>query len=162
MRCKDCPAQIVEGGNESDPTTYYYCFYGEDYLDNHLRCFADGEDGCLKQLKTIKRDIDRDLDCKDFGLPKKYTEIDMNTYKGTLYDFLGYRSDNFSFDINDEFGQNCCWGLKSDINGILEKTLRKMRCEDVYRCFNFISEITGGNYYRLILKISVDELRKRK
>ena len=57
MRCKDCPAQIVEYGNESDPTDYYYCFYGEDYLDNHSYRFNDGEDGCYKRLKTIQRDM---------------------------------------------------------------------------------------------------------
>ena len=58
MRCKDCPAQIVEYGNESDPTTYYYCFYGEDYLDNHSYNFCGG-DGCYKRLKTIKRDLEQ-------------------------------------------------------------------------------------------------------
>lgn len=61
MRCKDCPAQIIEGGNESDPTTYYYCWYGEDYLDEHSFCFSDGEDGCLKRLKTIKKDMEEDF-----------------------------------------------------------------------------------------------------
>lgn len=58
MKCKNCPAQIVEEGNESDPTTYYWCYYGEDYQDNHSYCFRDGETGCLKRLKTIKRDLE--------------------------------------------------------------------------------------------------------
>ena len=57
MKCKDCPAEIVEEGNESDPTNYYYCFYGEDYLDNHSYCFSDCETGCYKRLKTIQRDL---------------------------------------------------------------------------------------------------------
>ena len=61
MRCKDCPALIVEGGNESDPTVYETCWYGEDYEDEHGRDFADGTWGCLKRLKTIQKDREEDF-----------------------------------------------------------------------------------------------------
>lgn len=76
MKCKDCPAQIVEGGNESDPTTYYSCWYGENYEDEHWRDFADGTCGCLKRRKTIERDLELDFmlrhpEYKDFILGKE-------------------------------------------------------------------------------------------
>jgi len=60
MRCKDCPAQIVEGGNESDPTVYKSCWYGEKYEDEHGRDFTDGTCGCLKRRKTIERDMEKE------------------------------------------------------------------------------------------------------
>ncbi len=156
MKCENCPMQWCES-NESTYPAQYGCEYGEDYYYEHSIEFKDGSDGCLKRRKTIQRD----MDINTYSLPEKFTEINMKNYKGTLYDFLGYWSDDFDFDIFDEFGQLCYWGLKSDINGILNKALHKVECDDVVRCFNFTSTITRGNYYRMVLNISIDELRGR-
>lgn len=75
MRCKNCPAQIVEGGNEIDPTTYYSCWYGENYEDEHGRDFADGTWGCLKRRKTIEKDLELDFMLRHPALEKCLTEM---------------------------------------------------------------------------------------
>ena len=80
MKCKDCPALIVEGGNESDPTVYESCWYGENYENEHGRDFADGTWGCLKRRKTIEKDLELDFmlrhpEYKDFILGKEEAEI---------------------------------------------------------------------------------------
>lgn len=75
MRCENCPAQIVEGGNESDPTTYYSCWYGENYEDKHGRDFADGTYGCLKRRKTIEKDMELDFMLRHPALEKCFTEM---------------------------------------------------------------------------------------
>ena len=56
MKCNSCPAQWCES-NESVYPPQYGCSYGEDYYDEHSREFSDGEEGCLKRLKTIERDM---------------------------------------------------------------------------------------------------------
>lgn len=62
MTCDKCPALIIES-NESVYPPEFHCWYGDKYLDEHLECFANGNEGCRKHLKTIERDM--------FGLYKE-------------------------------------------------------------------------------------------
>lgn len=56
MTCDKCPALIIES-NESVYPPEFHCWYGDKYLDEHLECFANLNEGCRKHLTTIERDM---------------------------------------------------------------------------------------------------------
>lgn len=60
MKCVDCPMRWCES-NESVYPPEYGCEYGEEYTDEHLICFADGSDGCLKRRKTIEKALEENI-----------------------------------------------------------------------------------------------------
>ena len=47
---------IIES-NESVYPPEFHCWYGDQYLDEHLECFANSNEGCRKHLTTIERDM---------------------------------------------------------------------------------------------------------
>jgi len=61
MKFNFFPAVFFYVVYESDPTVYEYCWYGDDYDDEHCRDFADGSWGCLKRRKTIEKDLELDF-----------------------------------------------------------------------------------------------------
>ncbi len=62
MTCDKCPALIIKS-NENVYPPEFHCWYGDIYSDEHSECFANGNEGCRKHLKTIERDM--------FGLYKE-------------------------------------------------------------------------------------------
>lgn len=95
-------------------------------------------------------------------IPKKHKRVDFSKEKGLLYDYLVNIKGEYGFDISDNNFNSCCWGSNYDTDKLLFKILHRINCEDVDVCYNYYSDISDVNWFKIVLKIDIEELRARK
>ncbi len=78
-----------------------------------------------------------------------------------LYDYLkSIKTKDFGFDVNCLNGDNCCWGNKEDIDGLLCDFLKKCKCKDVVKVEKFFSKIAQVWWYRFtVYYMNIDDKR---
>ena len=96
------------------------------------------------------------------SIPKKHKQIDFSKERGLLYDYLINIKGEYGFDISDNNFNNCCWGSNEETKKLLFDLLHRINCEDVDICYNYYSDISDVSWFKIVLKITIEELRKRK
>lgn len=81
----------------------------------------------------------------------KNLAVECNKYE-TLYDYLKtIKTEDFGFDVYCLNKDNCCWGNKEDIDGLLCDNLKKCKGKDVVKIEYFYSEIAQVQWYRFTI-----------
>ena len=89
------------------------------------------------------------------AIPKKHKQIDFSKERGLLYNYLINIKGKYGFDISDNNFNNCCWGSNEDAKKLLFDLLHRI-------CYNYYSDISDVSWFKIVLKITIEELRKRK
>ena len=95
-------------------------------------------------------------------IPKKHKKIEIKMESGTLFDYLTSLEGDFGFDVSDCHNENCYCGSKEDAQGFLNDVLHRTNCSDVEVCYKYYSDIAECEWYKIILNIDIEELRRRK
>ena len=95
-------------------------------------------------------------------IPKKHKKIYINKEEGTLFDYLLSIEGKFGFDVSDCNYEMCCCGSDDEIQGRLSNVLHRINCCDVKVCYEYYSEIADTKWYKIVLNIDIEELRRRK
>lgn len=95
-------------------------------------------------------------------IPKKHKKIKIKKEDRSLFEYLLTIEDDFGFDVSDCNYQNCYCGSKDDAKGFLSDVLHRTKCSDVETCYKYYSDIASIEWYKIILNIDIEELRKRK
>ena len=95
-------------------------------------------------------------------IPKKHKKIEIKKESRTLFDYLTSLDCDFGFDVSDCNHQMCYCGSNDDVFGFLSNVLHRTNCYDVEICYKYYSDIAKTEWYKIILNIDIEELRRRK
>lgn len=94
-------------------------------------------------------------------IPKKHKKVIVKKERETLFDYITSIEGDFGFDVSDCNNEMCYCGDKEDAQGFLNDVLHRTYCSDVEVCYQYYSEITKTEWYKLVLNIDIEELRRR-
>ena len=92
---------------------------------------------------------------EEYCLPEHYEEVEPTGEN--LYDFLSsIKSNNFNFEVFKQIPKwdfQVCGIVYKECNDVetFSKTLKKLRCTDVWKCFKFYSQKLECETYRFII-----------
>lgn len=113
--------------------------------------------------KEIKEYADK------FGVPKKHMSFSFNYENKTLRQILKIVKNtncikNFGFDVfcKNEIRFAFCGGDYDIDAEYLSRVINKIKGKDILIVFLYYSEITGGPWFKIILKVdTINDLRKK-